>query len=99
MAYTAIDDPTLYFETKLYTGNGSTQSITFDGNSDMQPNMNWTKVRSETGSHRLTDDIRGLAVPAFPNGQDAEGSEDNYTSFDSDGFSLKNNSVNENQSN
>ena len=31
MAYTTIDNPELYFQTKLYTGNGSTQSITFDG--------------------------------------------------------------------
>jgi hypothetical protein len=96
MAYTSIDDPELFFQVKTYTGNGSTQSITFDGTSDMQPNMNWTKVRSETGSHRLTDDIRGLNKPLFPNGNDAEGTEDNYASFDSDGFSLKNNSVNEN---
>ena len=96
MAYTTIDDPEKFFQVKTYTGNGSTQSITFDGTSDMQPNMNWTKVRSETGSHRLTDDIRGLNKPVFPNGSDAEGTEDNYTSFDSDGFSLKNASVNEN---
>jgi len=96
MAYTTVDDPEKYFQCKLYTGNGSTQSITFDGTSDMRPDMNWTKVRSETGSHRLTDIIRGLDNPVFPNGNDAEGDEDNYTSFDSDGFSLKNNSVNEN---
>ena len=31
MAYTTIDNPELYFQTKLYTGNGSTQSITLDG--------------------------------------------------------------------
>ena len=96
MAYTTIDDPEKYFQVVTYTGNGSTQSITFDGTSDMQPDMNWTKVRSETGSHRLTDDIRGLNKPVFPNGNDPEGTEDNYTSFDSDGFSLKNASVNEN---
>ena len=28
MAYTTINKPTDYFNTKLYTGNGSTQSIT-----------------------------------------------------------------------
>ena len=63
MAYTTIDDPEKYFQCKIYTGNGSTQSITFDGTSDMRPDMNWTKVRSETGSHRLTDIIRGLDNP------------------------------------
>ena len=96
MAYTTIDDPSKHFQIKLYTGNGSTQSITFDGNSDMQPDWLWTKVRSETGSHRLTDNTRGLNKPLFANGTDVEGTEDNYASFDSDGFSLKNNSVNEN---
>ena len=43
MAYTTIDDPTAYFQTALYTGNGSTQSITNDGNSDMQPDWVWVK--------------------------------------------------------
>ena len=29
-AFTSIDNPELYFQVKLYTGNGSTQSITLD---------------------------------------------------------------------
>ena len=37
MAYTTIDDPSAYFQTTLYSGNGSTQSITNGGNSDLQP--------------------------------------------------------------
>ena len=37
MAYTTIDNPELYFQTKLYTGNGGTQSITLDGSENMQP--------------------------------------------------------------
>ena len=28
MAYTSVDDPTIYFNTKLYTGNGGTPPIT-----------------------------------------------------------------------
>ena len=28
MAYTTIDNPALFFNTVLYTGNGSTQSVT-----------------------------------------------------------------------
>ena len=39
MAYTTIDDGSVYFQTVLYTGNGSSQSLTFDGNSDMQPDF------------------------------------------------------------
>jgi hypothetical protein len=43
MAYTTIDDPSAYFQTALYTGNGSTQYVTNDGNSDLQPDLVWTK--------------------------------------------------------
>ena len=48
MAYTTIDDPSAYFQTVLYSGNGSTQSITNDGNSDLQPDWLWFKNRSDT---------------------------------------------------
>ena len=95
MAYTTINDPSAYFQTVLYTGNGGTQSITNTGNSDLQPNWIWTKVRSEAGSHRLVDTVRGLAKPMFSNGADADADETNYSAFDSDGFSLVNESLNE----
>ena len=39
MAYTNIDDPSANFQIKIYTGTSATQSITFDGISDMQPDM------------------------------------------------------------
>ncbi len=42
MAYTTIDDPAQYFNTVLYTGNGSTQSITGVG---FQPDWVWVKKR------------------------------------------------------
>ena len=29
MAYTTIDDPTAHFETKLWSGTGSTQSVSY----------------------------------------------------------------------
>ena len=32
MAYTTIDDPSAYFQTALYTGDGNAQTITNDGN-------------------------------------------------------------------
>ena len=37
MAYTTIDDPSAHFQVKIYSGNGSTQTLTNDGNSDLQP--------------------------------------------------------------
>ena len=53
MAYTAIDDPSAHFQTLLYTGNGSSQTMTNDGNSDLQPDFLWIKQRSGTENHYL----------------------------------------------
>ena len=43
MSYTTIDDPTIYFNTKLYTGNGTSQSITGVG---FRPDWIWLKPRN-----------------------------------------------------
>ena len=59
MAYTTIDNPELYFQTKLYTGNSSTQSITFDGSENMQPDWVWCKSRNQSDNHALFDSVRG----------------------------------------
>jgi len=45
MAYSSISKPSLYFNTKLYSGNGSSQAITGVG---FQPDMTWLKSRSCT---------------------------------------------------
>ena len=87
MAYTEIDDPTAYFQAKLYTGNGGTQSITGVG---FQPNMNWIKTRTRSGyNHCIVDSIRGVTKVLRPNLANAEDTyTDGLTSFDSDGFTL-----------
>ena len=88
MAYTTIDNPGLFFNTKLYTGNGSTQSITGVG---FQPDWTWLKQRSGTSNHRCYDSVRGATKQLLPNSSNAENTETNgLTSFDSDGFSLGN---------
>ena len=47
MAYTTIDDPSVYFQTTLYTGNATNSTaITNSGNSDLQPDWLWIKNRS-----------------------------------------------------
>ena len=47
MAYTDIDDPSAHFQTTLYTGNGANgHVITHTGNSDLQADMIWIKMRS-----------------------------------------------------
>jgi hypothetical protein len=90
MAYTTIDNPELYFQTKLYTGNGGTQSITLDGSENMQPDFVWTKLRSTgTYPHVLTDSVRGATKNLYANLTDGEDASSNYlTSFDSNGFSV-----------
>ena len=93
MAYTTIDKPTDYFNTKLYTGNGSTQSITGVG---FQPDWLWIKERSSTSAHTTHDVVRGATKYLVPNTSEPEGT-GYVSSFDSDGFSVtQNNLSNEN---
>jgi len=88
MAYTTIDNPGLFFETVLYTGNGSTQSITGVG---FQPDWVWLKKRNASDSHYLQDAVRGATKAIKSNSTDAEATDtDSVTSFNSDGFSLGN---------
>ena len=93
MAYTSIDNPELFVQTKLYSGNAGTQSITLDGSENMQPDMVWIKCRSGTHStenHNLYDSVRGATKFAIPNGTTAADSTDanSLTAFNTDGFSL-----------
>jgi hypothetical protein len=89
MAYTTIDDPSAYFQTAIWSGTGSALSVTFDGNSDMQPDMVWVKNRTVASDHRLTDSVRGTGSHLVPNDtaiQDTSSSA--LTAFNSDGFSV-----------
>jgi len=98
MAYTTINKPSDYFNTVLYTGNGSTQSITGVG---FQPDFTWIKDRSDAFDHRLTDSVRGATKLLYSSLTNAEATEaTSLTSFDSDGFSLGSaNGVNTNTDN
>ena len=89
MSYTnGLDDPTAYFQTVIWTGNGSARSITLDGNSDLQPDMVWLKQRSGTENHNLYDSVRGAGVRLIPNLANSESTTNELTAFNSDGFSL-----------
>lgn len=87
MSYTnGLDKPDEYFNTKLYTGNGSTQSIT---GINFQPDMVWTKIRNGVYDHNIFDVVRGVTKDIRPNTTNAEGTQSGgLTSFDSDGYSL-----------
>lgn len=92
MAYTTIDVPELYFQTKLYTGSGNIQSITLDGDTDMQPDFIWAKSRGENRHFYLADVIRGVKSRLRCDNNDEEytaNSTSGFDSFDSDGFTLE----------
>ena len=89
MAYTTINDPSAYFQTTLYTGNGGTQSITNTGNSDMQPDWTWIKRRDSADNHNTFDSVRGATHRLITNLTNAQDTVTNMlTSFNSDGFSV-----------
>ena len=89
MAYTTIDNPELYFQTKLYTGNGSSRSITLDGSENMQPDWVWIKNRGGTYASPTFDSVRGTTKFLETNDSTAEQTDSNtLTSFNSNGFSL-----------
>ena len=91
MAYSDIKDPSEYFQTALYTGNGSTQSITNDGNSDMQPDWVWVKSRSIAYHNVVFDSSRGVNNRINTNLNAAEDTGAGYgtvSAFNSDGFSV-----------
>jgi hypothetical protein len=89
MSYTTIDDPSEYFQTKIYTGTGSSNAITNDGNSDLQPDWIWGKARNQTYNHNLFDTSRGLTKRLTSDQVDAENTDSTtITAVGSDGFTL-----------
>ena len=84
-----IDDPSAYFQTTLYTGNGGTNAITNTGNSDLQPDWIWFKRRDGADNHIVFDVVRGVTKAIYPDLNNAEDNlADSLASFNSDGFTL-----------
>ena len=98
MAYTTIDDPSEYFHTRLYSGNGSTQSITNNANAgNFKPDWLWIKERTSTSQHFLFDSTRGVGKYLHSDSTSLEGNDVHNTSFDSNGFGVgQQNGTNEN---
>ena len=89
MAYTTIDDPSAYFQIKLYTGTGSSNSVTNDGNSDLQPDWVWIKEVDGTGQHGSFDSSRGVQKELKIDETGAESTaSQSVTAFNSDGFTV-----------
>ena len=76
--------PSDHFNTKLYTGTGSSMSVTGVG---FRPDWLWIKTRNATNASHIVDVVRGngqAIASDLTNAQYSSG----VTSFDSDGFSL-----------
>ena len=88
MAYSTILKPTDYFNTKLYTGNGSTQTISGVG---FQPDWTWIKNRNSATEHSIFDAVRGATYRLASNNGDAQSAQAaELTAFGSDGFTTGN---------
>ena len=104
MAYTTIDDPSVYFHTQLYTGNGTAigsggNAITNNANSgDFKPDWTWHKVRSTTNDHQVYDSSRGVKIRLNTNATNSDFTlNEGLQSFDTNGFTVgSDNGVNQN---
>jgi len=88
MAYTDIDDPAAHFNTVLYAGNGSSQSIS---GLNFAPDWVWIKSRTDTRKHNLYDVVRGTNKRLVSNADSAEDEPDSnagVNAFNSDGFTV-----------
>ena len=86
MAYTTINKSTDYFNTKLYTGTGSSNSVTGVG---FQPDFTWIKNRDQADEHNVYDAVRGATKRIITNDTSAEGTQSNgLSAFGSDGFTV-----------
>ena len=91
MAYSAITKPSLYFNTKLYTGTGSSLALTGVG---FQPDFTWIKCRTAGSGtdHVLFDAVRGVTKALNSNDNSLEDTISNsLTAFGTDGFTVNGN--------
>jgi hypothetical protein len=86
MSYTnGLDKPSDYFDTKLYTGTGSSLNVT---GLNFKPDLTWVKRRDTTGGNKWTDAVRGAGIVLNSNATDGEFSQTGISSFNSDGFTV-----------
>jgi hypothetical protein len=85
--FLAVED---VFQSWLYTGNGSTQTITNGIDLAGEGGLVWTKARNVGTFHALTDTERGgqYALYSSDTSAQADRGSDFITSFNSDGYSI-----------
>ena len=86
MAYISFQ-PSDFFNTKLYTGNASTQVISSIG---FDPDITWIKERDGANNQALFDRDRGDDKHVEPNLANAEATESGAFAFGTDQFTLGN---------
>jgi len=96
MAYTNIDDPSAFFHTLLWTGNGANnRALTNDANAgNFKPDWVWIKPRSAAEWHNVYDSSRGVNKGLYTNSTYQEESlSQTFESFDTNGFTVSYNSA------
>ena len=85
--YTTIDDPTEYFQVKIWTGNATNRTIDLDNNATMQPDFSWVKSRSNAYEQYWENSSRGTDKYLRSNRTSAQ---DNGTvvTYNSTGFGI-----------
>lgn len=81
----------LFMNATLYTGNGTTQTITNGvAGASFQPDLVWGKDRTNSANHGVIDVNRGISNWLGPNVTNAEGvvSGSYVTAFNSNGFTV-----------
>ena len=89
MAYTTINNGKIYFNTVLYTGNGS-NNHTISG-VGFQSDLTWLKSRSSAISHMWVDAVRGVNTVINSNTTDVESTFNCLDPWNADGFVLSDN--------
>jgi hypothetical protein len=76
------------FSIDLYTGNSGTQTITNGIDISGEGGLVWIKSRSDANHHQLYDTVRGVGKPIYSSLNNSEGTNTNFASFTSSGFTL-----------
>ena len=86
MAYTTIPKSTVQFAPEIYTGNGSSKTIS---TLNFQPDWVWIKNRATTDMNVLFDSLRGATKRIASDSTAAEATEaQDLTAFNTNGFTV-----------
>lgn len=91
MSNWTIDDPSKYFQTHGYTGDGGTQDITLGGNSNLQADMIWIKQRTGESNYIIQDTNRGINKNMYTDNNSQENTDSGFghvNSVSSNGFQV-----------